>query len=79
MTPSRPFTLASLAPLLITLVALPLGACGTTRKAGTCPDRPVVEMCSPGFASRCETDRDGCERCTCVPISDDQGRPVRDY
>lgn len=66
-------------PLGLTLLTFLLGACGTSRKAGPCPDRPVVEMCSPGFASRCKTDRDGCERCTCVPISDDQGRPVHDY
>lgn len=79
MRPSPPPAPATLATLVFALAALLFGGCGTARKAGTCPDRPVVEMCSPGFASRCETDRDGCERCTCVPISDDQGRPVRDF
>lgn len=67
------------ATLAIALSMLAHAACGTTRKAGTCPDRPLVEMCSPGFVSRCEIDEDGCERCSCVPTTDDQGRPVRDF
>lgn len=63
----------------ITWLSLPFAvfatACGSSRGSGTCPDKPVVEMCSPEFRYECETTRDGCEQCSCVPISDDQGRP----
>lgn len=66
--------MSSRAWLLFALATLG-SACGSSRGSGTCPDKPVVEMCSPGFRSECETTRDGCEQCSCVPISDDQGRP----
>ncbi len=53
-------------------------ACGSTRVAGQCPDKPILDMCSTGFYFECETTGDGCEQCSCVPISDDQGRPSHD-
>ncbi len=52
--------------------ALGLGACATRP---VCRNyEPVIPACSPGFEYRCETTKDGCYVCGCVPIVDDEGR-----
>lgn len=66
---------------MLVLGALGLGGlgsgCGSSRAAGTCPDKPIVEMCSMDFEYVCETREDGCEQCSCVPAhSDDHGGPL---
>jgi len=60
-------------------LGLSMLGCGATRGQGVCPDKSLVELCSPGFRSECETTDKGCEQCSCVPISDDQGRPAREF
>lgn len=58
-------------------IGLASAACGSTRGAGQCPDKPFLDMCTEGFQFECETTGDGCEQCSCVPMSE-QGRPFRD-
>jgi hypothetical protein len=61
------FTLALLAHSL-------MSACASTPKAEKCENYRPLPLCSPGFEVRCQTTRDGCEQCGCVPIVDDSGR-----
>jgi hypothetical protein len=50
-----------------------LQACATSPKR--CKSyEPVIPVCSPGFEYVCETTRDGCYICGCVPIVDEEGR-----
>lgn len=55
-----------------------LGACASTRSNGVCPQRSIIRACSPDFREECDTDKNGCEECTCVPIADEQGRPYHE-
>ncbi|HRE90384.1 MAG TPA: hypothetical protein PK095_14725 [Myxococcota bacterium] len=59
--------------LLVSALSLSSG-CATTGKSGECKTYRPVSMCSPGFEEKCQTTRDGCEQCGCVPIVDDSGR-----
>lgn len=64
--------------LLFSAQALLWSGCGTTGKAGECKSYRPLSMCSPGFEEKCQTTRDGCEQCGCVPIVDDSGRAPYD-
>lgn len=67
--------------LLATIIwgsALAMSACASTQRNGVCPRRTIVSACSPDFREECDTDKNGCEECTCVPISDEQGRPYHE-
>lgn len=48
------------------LIAVLLTGCGTTHKDGTCKDYTPAMSCPAGFDYVCETNEDGCKRCTCV-------------
>jgi len=61
----------------VSLLGLGLG-CGSSRAAGTCPAKPIVEMCSTDFEYVCESREDGCEQCSCVATRDDQLGPIRE-
>jgi hypothetical protein len=60
------------ARLLAVVAVLAFGACATRP---VCRNyEPVIPACSPDFEYRCETTKDGCYVCGCVPIVDDEGR-----
>lgn len=64
--------------LIASSLTLLLGGCGTTSQKGECKSYRPISMCSPGFEEKCQTTRDGCEQCGCVPIVDDSGRTPYD-
>lgn len=60
---------------MITLAMVVLASgCASRPHRGECKDYKPLPICSPGFRVECEVGEDGCERCGCVPIVDDQGR-----
>lgn len=52
---------------LTLIIALSLAACGAQNKDGTCKDYTPSMSCPTGHDYVCETSKDGCRQCTCVP------------
>lgn len=65
-------TAVKLASLFCLIAPLMVG-CASTQSA-PCKDYKPLPICSPGFEVKCQTTRDGCEQCGCVPTVDDSGR-----
>ncbi len=60
--------------LLFVFVSLMTSGCATRPADGKCKEYKPLPLCSPGFHEECQTTRDGCEQCGCVPSVDDSGR-----